>query len=192
MTEPNPTTSRRSFLGTTGLVAAGSALAGVAIPAVHAAEDNTIRVALDRLRGKRHGGGRRCAFDPAGPDQARRDGRRLRGPALLELRHSGQGAQRQGRRELRAQVHRLRRLQERDGRPEAGRRGDPRHAAGVSLGALHLRHPEGAAHLHGEAGDRRRTDDAQDDCPGRRGQEEEPEGGRRADVPALRGARRAA
>jgi predicted dehydrogenase len=46
MTEPNPTTSRRSFLGTTGLAAAGSALAGVAIPAVHAAEDNTIRVAL--------------------------------------------------------------------------------------------------------------------------------------------------
>ncbi len=46
MTEPNPTTSRRGFLGTTGLAAAGSALAGVAIPAVHAAEDNTIRVAL--------------------------------------------------------------------------------------------------------------------------------------------------
>jgi hypothetical protein len=46
MTEPNPTTSRRSFLGTTGLAAAGSALAGVAVPAVHAAEDNTIRVAL--------------------------------------------------------------------------------------------------------------------------------------------------
>jgi predicted dehydrogenase len=46
MTEPNPTTSRRSFLGTTGLAVAGSALAGVAIPAVHAAEDNTIRVAL--------------------------------------------------------------------------------------------------------------------------------------------------
>lgn len=46
MTEPNPTTSRRNFLGTTGLVAAGGALAGVAVPAVHAAEDNTIRVAL--------------------------------------------------------------------------------------------------------------------------------------------------
>jgi predicted dehydrogenase len=46
MTEPNPTTSRRDFLGATGLVAAGSALAGVAVPAVHAGEDNTIRVAL--------------------------------------------------------------------------------------------------------------------------------------------------
>jgi predicted dehydrogenase len=46
MTEPNPGASRRDFLVTTGKVAAASALAGVAIPSVHAAEDNTIRVAL--------------------------------------------------------------------------------------------------------------------------------------------------
>lgn len=42
----DPTASRRDFLKTTGQVAATSALAGVAIPAVHAAEDNTIQVAL--------------------------------------------------------------------------------------------------------------------------------------------------
>src|SRR6267142_2559765 len=46
MTEPNPGTTRRTFLETTGLAAAGSALAGVAIPSVHAAENNTIQVAL--------------------------------------------------------------------------------------------------------------------------------------------------
>ena len=46
MTEPKPSASRRTFLQTTGLAAAGSALAGVAVPAVHAAEDNTIRIAL--------------------------------------------------------------------------------------------------------------------------------------------------
>src|SRR5262245_4445762 len=46
MTEPNPGTTRRTFLETTALAGAGSALAGVAIPAVHAAEDNTIQVAL--------------------------------------------------------------------------------------------------------------------------------------------------
>ena len=46
MTEPKPGTTRRTFLEKTGLVATGSALAGVAIPAVHAAEDNTIRIAL--------------------------------------------------------------------------------------------------------------------------------------------------
>ncbi len=38
--------SRREFLGWSGKVAAGSALAGVAIPRVHAAEDNTIKLAL--------------------------------------------------------------------------------------------------------------------------------------------------
>ena len=38
--------SRREFLKNTGRVAAASALAGTAIPHVHAAEDNTIRLAL--------------------------------------------------------------------------------------------------------------------------------------------------
>ena len=46
MTDPQSTATRRDFLKTTGQVAATSALAGVAIPSVHAAEDNTIRVAL--------------------------------------------------------------------------------------------------------------------------------------------------
>ena len=46
MTEPKPTTNRRQFLETTGAVATASALAGMAVPAVHAAEDNTIQVAL--------------------------------------------------------------------------------------------------------------------------------------------------
>src|SRR6516162_4679537 len=46
MTEPTPSASRREFLMTTGSVATASALAGVAIPSVHAAEDNTIRLAL--------------------------------------------------------------------------------------------------------------------------------------------------
>jgi predicted dehydrogenase len=46
MTEPKPQASRRDFLKTTGTVAAASALSGVAIPAVHAAESHTIQVAL--------------------------------------------------------------------------------------------------------------------------------------------------
>src|SRR5438105_11227692 len=46
MTDPNDGASRRDFLKTTGQVATASALAGVTIPSVHAAEDNTIRVAL--------------------------------------------------------------------------------------------------------------------------------------------------
>jgi predicted dehydrogenase len=43
---PIDQTSRRSFLKTAGTVTAVSALAGVKIPFVHAAEDNTLQVAL--------------------------------------------------------------------------------------------------------------------------------------------------
>ena len=46
MTEPKAGATRRDFMRTTGQVAAASALAGVAIPSVHAGEDNTIRIAL--------------------------------------------------------------------------------------------------------------------------------------------------
>ncbi len=43
---PNSETSRRRFLADAGRIAGASALAGVALPAVHAAENNTIQVAL--------------------------------------------------------------------------------------------------------------------------------------------------
>jgi predicted dehydrogenase len=48
MTEPQASggASRRDFLKTTGIAVGTSALAGVAVPSVHAAEDNTIQVAL--------------------------------------------------------------------------------------------------------------------------------------------------
>jgi len=42
----NSATSRREFLKHTGRIAAASALAGAAVPPVHAAENNTIQVAL--------------------------------------------------------------------------------------------------------------------------------------------------
>ncbi len=45
LTKPNKT-SRREFLARSGRVVAGSVLAGIAVPWVHAAEDNTIRLAL--------------------------------------------------------------------------------------------------------------------------------------------------
>ena len=48
-------TSRRDFIRSTSRIAAASALAGVAIPHVHAAEDNTIRLALIGCGGR--GGG---------------------------------------------------------------------------------------------------------------------------------------
>ena len=47
--------SRRNFLAQTGNIAAGAALAGAAIPKVHAAEDNTIRLALVGCGGRGSG-----------------------------------------------------------------------------------------------------------------------------------------
>ena len=41
-----PVTTRRDFLRNTGTLAAATALAGVTLPHVHAAEDNTFRIAL--------------------------------------------------------------------------------------------------------------------------------------------------
>src|SRR5262249_35737575 len=46
MTDPKGSPSRRDFLKASGQVAAASALAGVAVPNVHAAADNTIRLPL--------------------------------------------------------------------------------------------------------------------------------------------------
>jgi predicted dehydrogenase len=46
MTESKNTASRRDFLKESGVVLGASALAGVAVPSVHAGEDNTIQIAL--------------------------------------------------------------------------------------------------------------------------------------------------
>ncbi len=51
----NSGTSRRQFLKNTGTIAAATTLVGAAVPKVHAAEDNTIRVALVGCGGR--GGG---------------------------------------------------------------------------------------------------------------------------------------
>jgi len=67
MTEPNPGTTRRTFLENAGLAGAGSALAGVAIPAVHAAEDNTIRVALVGCGGRGTGAAGNALSTRQGP-----------------------------------------------------------------------------------------------------------------------------
>ena len=67
MTDPKPSTSRRDFLKTTGQVAAASALAGVAVPAVHAGEDNTIRVALVGCGGRGTGAAANALATKGGP-----------------------------------------------------------------------------------------------------------------------------
>ena len=54
-TSPRNESSRREFLKQTGKIAAASALAGVALPHVHAAEDNTIQLALIGCGGRGSG-----------------------------------------------------------------------------------------------------------------------------------------
>jgi predicted dehydrogenase len=59
--------SRREFLEQSGKVAAGAALAGVAIPQVHAAEDNTIRLALIGCGGRGRGAVANAMHSAHGP-----------------------------------------------------------------------------------------------------------------------------
>ncbi len=60
-------TSRREFLKTTGQLAAASALAGVSLPYVHAAEDNTIQIALIGCGGRGGGAARNALAVKRGP-----------------------------------------------------------------------------------------------------------------------------
>ncbi len=54
MTEKKPQGTRREFLKRTGTAAAATTILTAASPRVHAAEDNSIRVVIDRLRWARH------------------------------------------------------------------------------------------------------------------------------------------
>ena len=66
--KPNRTeTSRRELFKQTGRVAAASALAGVAVPLVHAAEDNTIRLAIIGCGGRGTGAVGNALSTPHGP-----------------------------------------------------------------------------------------------------------------------------
>ena len=100
-------------------MAAGSALAGVAIPHVHAAEDNTIRLALIGCGGRGSGAVVNAFESPNGPVKL------VAMADLFENRLEGshkalsQAVSRQGRRAAGAAVRRLRRLQEGDRLPAA-------------------------------------------------------------------------
>jgi predicted dehydrogenase len=67
MNHDNPSASRRQFLKNTGRIAAASALAGVIVPQVHAAEDNTLRVALIGCGGRGAGAASDAMSAKGGP-----------------------------------------------------------------------------------------------------------------------------
>ena len=59
--------SRREFLGNTGRIAAATTLAGLAVPRVHAAENNTIQVALIGCGGRGTGAAANALSVKQGP-----------------------------------------------------------------------------------------------------------------------------
>ncbi|MBI3853325.1 MAG: Gfo/Idh/MocA family oxidoreductase [Verrucomicrobia bacterium] len=63
----NNLTTRREFIKNTGKLAAASALAGMAIPHVHAAENNTIQIALIGCGGRGSGAARNALSVKNGP-----------------------------------------------------------------------------------------------------------------------------
>jgi len=65
--EPKQNLTRRDFLARSGVVVAGSALAGVAIPHVHAAGDDTIHLALIGCGGRGSGAAANAFDSPNGP-----------------------------------------------------------------------------------------------------------------------------
>ncbi len=65
--QPTTVTSRREFLEGSGKAAVGSALAGLAIPRVHAAEDNTIQLAIIGCGGRGTGAVGNALSAPGGP-----------------------------------------------------------------------------------------------------------------------------
>ena len=181
-------TSRREFLKNTGRIAAASALAA-SRPARPRGREQHDPGGPDRLRrpGHRRGGQRPVRQER--PDQAGGHGRRLRGPAQRAATTNLQEAvRRPGRRARGPQVPRLRRLPEGDGLPEAGRRGDLRHARRPSAGSTSPT-PSRRASTSSWRSRSRWTARPRARCSqlAEEADEEEPQGGRGPDGPPLPG-----
>ena len=86
MTSGDSRGTRREFLKNTGRIAAASALAGVVVPRVHAAEEQHDPGGPDRLRRPGHRRRGECPSATKRPDQAGGHGRRVPGPARRQLR----------------------------------------------------------------------------------------------------------
>ena len=148
---PNSGITRRELIQTSGKIAVASALAGVAIPHVHAAENNTIQVALVGCGGRGTGAAHNALSVKNGPDQAGGHGRRFPDRLSASYKNLREFASDQ------VDVPEDRQFIGFDGYRkamdclQAGRRGHLRDAARLPLGPFHLCHPEGPQRLHGEA-----------------------------------------
>ena len=147
------TTARRDFLRV-------SALAGITLPYVHAAENDTIQLALIGCGGRGTGAVENAFHIQNGP---------VKLAAMADV--FPQERQFIGFDGYRHAIDAL----------KPGDVATPGHAASVPQGALPLRHRQGVELLHGEAGHGRRANDAADDCIGPGGGTQEPEGRRGSD-----------
>ncbi len=177
--------SRREFLKHSGRIAAASALAGMAVPHVHAAEDNTIRLALIGCGGRGTGAVVNALSVPNGPIKlvAMADvfADRLNGSCDALKQECGDKIDvPEDRKFLGFDAY-----QKGDGLPQAGRRRHFDHSARLPLGAVRLRDRKGHQRLHGEARYGRWPDHQKNARPRRRIREEKPQGRRRTDVPPL-------
>ena len=141
--------ARRDFLKHAGRIAAASALAGVSIPHVHAAENNLLRVALIGCGGRGAGAVENCLSSNdrvkliTVADAFADNARNCLG-AAEDRRHCPQD-----RRPRRARIRRFRRLPAGDRRRSRYR--VPRYPAQFSSDSLCGRDTGGKTRLHGEA-----------------------------------------
>ena len=179
--------TRREFIRSSAMLVAGTAAMGFLAPAVHAAEDNTIRLALIGCGGRGTGPSPSPQDERPRPDQALRDGRSARSAMESRLKALKKKFRRPDRRDAGPEVPRLRRLQAGDRRASPGRR---RHVHDPGLhpaGARRVRGQEGHQRLHGEAV-RARSRWACTGCSRRRGgRQEGREDRRRSAMPPFAG-----
>ena len=153
---------------------------------MHAAEDNTIRLALIGCGGRGSGAVANAMNSAHGPVKLvamadvveDRLDRRAQGPE--------QAVRRSDRRAQGAAVRRLRRLQEGHRLPRPQRRGHADQLRLLPPDATGIRREEGRERLHGEVVRPRRAGLAAADAGRRRGGEEEPQDRRRPAVPPQR------
>jgi len=165
----------------------GSALAGVAIPHVHAAEKNTIQVALVGCGGRGTGAASNALSVTACPIQLVAmadvfDHRLKTSYGAIKREHANQVDVPEDRKYIGFDAYKkaMDCL-----KPGASR---SLHAIGLSLGAFHLRHSKGTERLHGKTADGGWSDFAPD-AQARRGRHgEEPQSRRGIDVPPQPGA----
>ncbi len=192
---------RREFLKDTARLGAVAALAGVAIPHVHAGEDNTIRLALIGCGGR--GSGAAANATSAGGlvmDNRYRskdeENAKSTGPVKLvamadlfqdrmDRAHGAleQSARREDGRAQGSAIRGLRRLPQGDRLPAARRRGDLDHALGLPPHALGIRRGKGRPRVHGEEFRLRPRRHAAGAPRGRSGAEKERQNRRRTHVP---------